>query len=137
MRQTKSASSDVSKVLLVDDSAAARALLRTMLSALPVSVQDAADSVEALGLLLERRFDLLITDLNLSPITGDQLVLAVQLFPVEQRPKIIVCSADAGSSRPAFREAIARADRFLCKPVSARDLIAAVSAMLADCPRMV
>jgi hypothetical protein len=56
--------------------------------------------------------------------------MAVQLLPAERRPKVIVCSADCGSPIPAMRPALDRADWLLAKPVSARDLIAAVTALL-------
>lgn len=118
------------RVLLVDDSASARIYLRTILSGLAVVVEEATDGGEAFAILLSRQFDLLITDLNMAPVTGAQLVMAVQLLPPERRPKIIVCSADAGSSLPATRQVLQQADRHLAKPASARDLIAAVTALL-------
>jgi CheY-like chemotaxis protein len=121
---------NLSRVLLADDSAGARTYFRTILSAMALCVEEAADGAQAFSLLLGQQFDLLITDLNMAPITGAQLVMAVQLLPAERRPKIIVCSADAGSSVPAIRQAVSRADRFLTKPVAAGDLVAAVTALV-------
>jgi CheY-like chemotaxis protein len=118
------------RVLLADDSFASRTCLRAILSGLAVSVEEATDGGEALGILLDRDFDLLITDLNMAPISGAQLVMAVRLLPQYRRPKIIIHSAEHGPSASGLRQIMTPDERFLAKPASAGDLIAAVASLL-------
>ena len=120
--------SDRPQVLIVDDSTSSRALIRAILSGLILDIEEAADGAEAFGRLLGRRFDLLITDLSMLPISGAQLVMAVQLFPSERRPGIIICSSDRGSS--VSRWALQAASCFVPKPISAAELIASVTMLL-------
>jgi CheY-like chemotaxis protein len=101
-----------------------------MLSGLAASVEEATDGGEALGILLDRKFDLLITDLNMAPISGAQLVMAVRLLPPGRRPKIIIHSAEHGPSVSALRQIMTPDDRFLTKPASVGELIAAVTSLL-------
>ena len=117
---------------MADDSFTSRTCLRTILSELAVTVEEASDGGEALGMLLDRKFDLLITDLNMAPISGEQLVMAVRLLPADRRPKIIIHSAEHGPSVSALRQIMTPADRFLTKPAAVGDLIAAVTSLLAD-----
>ena len=118
------------RVLLADDSFTSRSCLRAMLSVLAVSVEEATDGGEALGILLDSDFDLLITDLNMAPISGAQLVMAIRLLPQNRRPKIIIHSAEHGPSSSAVRQIMNPGDRFLAKPATAGDLIAAVASLL-------
>lgn len=98
---------------------------------LEFEIAEAPNGAEAFSLLLKTPFDLLITDLKMSPIDGAQLILALQIFPPERRPKIIVCSSDFGAPTQSEREALQKADWLLTKPFAAADLIAAVKAALA------
>jgi len=101
-----------------------------MLSFLSLDIEDVGDGAEAFGLLLARRFDLLVADLNMTPISAAQLVMAVRLLPAERRPKIIVCSPDPGAGDATAREALRQADCILATPVSIADLLAAVQKVL-------
>lgn len=118
------------RVLLADDSDRMRELQRTILSILEFDVEEAPNGAEAFGLLLKTRFDLLITDLKMSPVDGAQLILGVQILPPDRRPKIIVCSSDFSGPTPTEREALKKADWLLAKPFAAADLIAAVRGAL-------
>jgi CheY-like chemotaxis protein len=120
------------RVLVADDSAHMRDYLKTILSVVASHIEEAANGEEAFGILLSETFDLLIADLNMAPIDGAQLVMAVQLLPQERRPKVIVCSADFDSLSPATRHALRQADWLLAKPVAAANLLGAVASVLSQ-----
>lgn len=117
-------------VLVVDDLASSRALMRTMLSGLDVEIAEAADGAAAFELLLERRFDLVITDLNMSPIDGGRLVLAAGLLSHDRRPKTMICSADSHGADAAQRLALQMADKIVPKPITAPSFVSAVCELL-------
>jgi two-component system chemotaxis response regulator CheY len=107
-----------------------RQLQRTILSMLEIEIEEAPNGAEAFSILLKSHFNLLITDLKMSPLDGAQLILALQILPLERRPKIIVCSSDFSGPTQTEREALRKADWLLTKPFAAADLIAAVRSVL-------
>ena len=73
------------KVLLVDDNARVRLLLEKMLQSLGHSVSTSADGSQALSLLAEQKFDLLITDVLMpGSLSGTELASKVRA----QHPKL-------------------------------------------------
>lgn len=120
------------RVLIVDDSSAARALMRALLSGLALQIEEAEEGGAALRSLLAKRFDLMITDLNMAPVDGRQLVLAVRLMNSDCQPKVIICSADHDQPDVATRLTLQSADRVLAKPPTAAALVPAVSALLTN-----
>ena len=58
------------KILIVDDHAVYRALLRNLLVKLPATVIECPDSSRALDLYTEHRPDWVITDLEMEPVDG-------------------------------------------------------------------
>jgi CheY-like chemotaxis protein len=71
----------VADLLLVDDSAVARAKLRKLFDAAGYSVQLARDGVEALALLEAGRYQLMITDLEMPNMDGATLIDNCRLLP--------------------------------------------------------
>ncbi len=68
-------------LLLVDDSAVVRAKLRKLLEGAGHAVVLARDGVEALDLLGQQRFALLITDLEMPNMNGAELIAAAHARP--------------------------------------------------------
>ena len=68
----------VPAVLLVDDSAVVRAKLKKLLDSAGYQVAIARDGLDALEVMRDRHFDLLITDLEMPNMDGPALIAAVQ-----------------------------------------------------------
>lgn len=119
-------------VLVVDDSAPARTCIRAILSPFGWEIEEAEDGASAFTRLLARPFDLLVTDLRMSPVGGADLVMAVQLLPADRKPCTIVCSADHDSSDPYTVRATRCADSIIAKPISAALLAAAAANLMAQ-----
>jgi PAS domain S-box-containing protein len=70
------------RVLLVDDDAMVRFTTADMLSYLGHSVTEAGDATDALRLLSEQAFDVIVTDISLPDLSGDELAMrALALQP--------------------------------------------------------
>lgn len=118
------------RVLLVDDSAPARTLLRAILSPFEWQIEEAADGASGFQRILETEFDLVITDLQMSPVGGAELIMAVMLLPHHRRPRIIVCTADHHASTGKLFDAIQRADGTIPKPITPSLVMATVLEVL-------
>jgi len=68
-------------LLVVDDSAVARVLLRKLFEAAGHRVDVATDGDEALALLDSKRYAVLVTDLEMPKVNGFELIAAVQSNP--------------------------------------------------------
>ncbi len=76
------ASRAAARVLLVDDDAMVRFTTADMLSYLGHIVTEAGDATDALRLLSEQAFDILVTDISLPDLSGDELAMrALALQP--------------------------------------------------------
>jgi two-component system KDP operon response regulator KdpE len=113
-------------ILVVDDEAPMRKLLSNNLKARGYSVQSAADGSEALKLIDERTFDLLLIDVKMPGPNGLQVVEAVRR---DAEIPILIMSGLRRESDVV--EAFNRgADDYLSKPFGIAELLARVKALL-------
>ena len=107
------------QVLLVDDSSLMRRYVaRTLqMTGLPITVHEAGDGREALAKARSVMPDLIITDLNMPEMGGDQLIAFITEDPKLRRTPILIISADhtAGRSRELLHVG---AVAYLTKPVA-------------------
>jgi CheY-like chemotaxis protein len=119
-------------VLVIDDEAPIRALVRQMLEAAGYQVSEAADGAAGITLLRTLPVALLITDLFMPGQEGIQTILEVcQHFP---QVKLLAISGGAKRSNlNLLPEASAfGAHSTLAKPFTRQELLDAVSAVLAQ-----
>lgn len=115
------------RVLIVDDEAVNRELLRTLLAPLGFGLAEAADGVAALATLKSETFDLVLLDLRLGPHDG--LALARTLRASGASVKIVAVSASVFPDDRA-QALTAGCDEFVAKPVDALKLFEAIGAQL-------
>src|SRR5512141_432638 len=114
-------------VLLVDDERFARTVYSDYLRAAGYEVEVAADAEAALGLLKQRRFDVLLTDVILPGSSGlDLLGIAKGLDP---NLEVVVITA-LDKVDPAVRAMKSGASDYLVKPVAPEGLQLAVQRCL-------
>ena len=103
-------------VLVVDDSLSARKMLVRKLTALGIDTQEAGDGVEALDVLRQNKFDLVLTDLDMPRLGGMELLFDLQKRDRYDTPVVVVTSR----SQEQFRQqAVDRgAADYLVKPVT-------------------
>ncbi len=119
-------------LLLVDDSEAVLAFERAALSghyalSSAVNGRDALDKVSAL------KPAAVLLDLSMPEMDGDEVLAAMQRDPVLQRIPVIIVSSERRRAEACLR---AGAKAFLPKPVRARELLPAVSRVLAEVRRL-
>src|SRR4051812_43307211 len=113
-------------ILVVDDEAPMRKLLSSNLKASGYAVRTAADGSEALKLVEEHAFDLLLLDVNMPGPSGLHVVEAIRR--AAELPILML----SGRSRERDKvEALnLGADDYLSKPFGIAELLARVKALL-------
>lgn len=112
------------KVLLVEDAPEQRAFLSALMS--PYSEVTAVGSAsDALAILAERSIDVVVTDLIMPEMRGDELCLAVRSDPTLSHVRLVVLTAVA--ARNVRDELLAEVvDDYLHKPIDPTELEARV-----------
>ena len=107
-------------VMIVDDSPAMRSFIRRILDLSGVDVQEcieANDGQEALETLNNRSVDVILTDINMPRMNGEQLVRCLESDELLSRIPVIVVSTDRTENR--LREMLALgAKGYVTKPFS-------------------
>jgi len=107
------------EVLLVDDSPLMRRYVaRTLqMTGFEIQIHEAANGREALEKAFGIRPDLIITDLNMPEMSGDELVARVTADPALGGTPILVLSSDRSVARPGELKRVG-AVAYMTKPVS-------------------
>lgn len=108
---------DVSRrVLVVDDFPVIRRIIAAQLDALGITdVDTAEDGREAMRLLLARPYDLVISDWNMEPVSGADLIRAARANAALDRTRFMVVTAESRTEVLLAARA-AGADMHLLKP---------------------
>jgi CheY-like chemotaxis protein len=104
--------------------------MRAVLSPFGWEIEEADDGSAGFTKILETEIDLLITDLQMSPVGGAELIMAVMLLPAHRRPRVIVCSADHDSRADKLAQAMHQADKTIPKPFTPAVVMTAVLEVL-------
>jgi DNA-binding response OmpR family regulator len=120
------------KVLVVDDNAAMRGIVRAVLSAFGCDrVSEAADAKTALRVVAETRIDIMIVDWKMSPIDGLALVKRLRDIDKSPNPYLPIIMLSAYSEASKVREARdAGVTEFMVKPFNAAALYARLATIV-------
>jgi CheY-like chemotaxis protein len=123
----------VSKILIVDDEAAIRALMRATLTMAGHQVVEAAGGEEALEKVKKQNFDLIVLDIMMPVTDGYEVLERIRAIPSRAHVPVVVVTAKSYESEGIMREMTAGAIDHLTKPFDPEDLEIAVSrALTAD-----
>jgi CheY-like chemotaxis protein len=114
----------LSRVLVVDDEPAQRALLRRIMERAGHEVSDAGDGAAALRAVLQSPPDLVVTDMMMPVMGGAELIRRLRSEPATAGIPILAASGDSHLA--------AGADAVIAKPYSWRHLVEAAAALLRD-----
>jgi len=113
------------EILLVDDEASIRLTLPLMLQSYGFKVSSAATVTEALRLMAEHRFDVLISDMNIDrPGDGFTVASAMRSTQPHAVRFILTGYPDIDSVLKALREDV---DDYLIKPTEIEELVARIT----------
>lgn len=112
--------------LLVDDEPSFRRALRTSLAASGFAVEEAPSGKDAIAILAQRPFDLMLLDMNMPGVGGVETCREVRSF----LPRIGIVMITVRDSEGDMVKALeAGADDYLTKPVRFRELVARLRAV--------
>lgn len=119
-------------ILVVDDVALNRRLLGAVLERFGHRCAMAADGLEALSVLQQRRFDLVLMDVQMPNLDGMAATRMVRALPPPAG--LVPVIAVTAAVLPAERQACIAAgmDGFLAKPVATADLLAAIAGAISQ-----
>ncbi len=117
-------------ILIVDDYRTMLKIIRNLLKQLGfTNVEEATDGSEALGKLREGEFDLVISDWNMEPMTGLQLLKEVRADErLRSVPFIIITAESKIENVVAAKEA--GVSNYIVKPFNAATLKAKLTSVL-------
>ena len=121
-------------VLVVDDYSTMIRIIRNLLRQLGFAdVDDANDGASALQKMNAKRYGLVISDWNMEPMTGYDLLRQVRANPeLETTPFIMVTAESKTENVIAAKKA--GVDNYIVKPFNAQTLKAKIEAVFADKP---
>jgi two-component system chemotaxis response regulator CheY len=118
-------------VLVVDDFATMIRIIRNLLRQLGFSdIDDASDGAAALAKMHSKRYGLIISDWNMEPMTGYDLLLKMRADPgLGQTPFIMVTAESKTDNVIAAKKA--GVNNYIVKPFNAQTLKARIEAVFA------
>ncbi len=121
-----------SRILIVDDSAMSRRIVRGMLESAGYDVTEAADGLAALEHYSIEKPDLVLLDMVMTGMYGIEVLQKLRMLDGQAR--VIVASADIQhSTREMAEQAGSRG--FVTKPIKKEELLSLVSSVLAEPPQ--
>jgi two-component system chemotaxis response regulator CheY len=120
----------LARILVVDDEAIVRNLVRQTLERVGHEVTEAEDGEVAMQASRKRPFDLVVADLFMPVMDGLQLI--VQLRAESPDTKVVAISGSVYERKPRFLEIAGRMESVatLAKPFTSEELVAAVEEAL-------
>jgi len=115
------------EILVVDDQQTMRGLARQVLKQLGiVRVSLAATGDSALDIMKTKKFDIVISDLNMPGLSGLELAEKIKAHPVFKRIPVFLATSNAYRDQ-ATADLV---EQFVAKPFSANDMRTAIEATL-------
>ena len=112
----------MSKILIVDDEAPIRALMRATLTMAGHQVEEAAGGEEALEKIKKKDFDLVVLDIMMPVTDGYEVLERVKAIPAKATIPFVVVTAKSYESEGIMREMTAGAIDHITKPFDPEDL---------------
>jgi CheY-like chemotaxis protein len=117
------------KILVVDDEAGMRDLLKLVLGGWGYTVLTAADGCEALSVAEREQPDLILLDIAMPKLNGMEACVQLRERPTTRNIRIIILTAYDTQSR-LEESIVSGADDFLGKPINQVELRVRVASML-------
>lgn len=119
---TKSNEDILHSVLVIDDSASTRGLIKSSLEGAGFEVFEACTGFQAIKELQVRSYSLIITDINMPDLTGLEIIKFARSSPAHKQTPLLVISTEK-KNRDKNRALALGADRYMVKPFDLKDLV--------------
>lgn len=117
------------RILIVDDEADLRTLLRHILTAQGYQITDAEDGEEAIELIKRQKFDIALLDIQMPNINGIQVLKYIKEHSPQTKAVMLTGYADLKHAMEA-KEFGAR--DFIGKPYKLEDVLSTIEHILAE-----
>jgi two-component system, chemotaxis family, chemotaxis protein CheY len=118
------------KILVVDDFPSMRRILRNLLNKIGINdIEEAGDGAEAFAKLQAAKFDLVISDWNMEPITGLELLRRVRSDGATSRLPFIMVTAE-NKTENVIEAKKAGVNNYIVKPFTADVLKSKIAAVM-------
>lgn len=119
-------------VLVVDDYKTMIRIIRNLLKQLGFSdVDDAADGTEAIGKMRQKKYGLVISDWNMEPMTGYELLKEVRTDEALARTPFIMVTAESKTENVIAAKK-AGVNNYIVKPFNAATLKSKIDAVFGE-----
>ncbi len=117
-------------IMLADDDAEIRRIVRRSLSSLECTIIEAKDGEEALELILNERPDLVVLDVMMPTLSGWELCKYIRTKAELADTRVVMLTA-IGKTVNEMTSPLYGADRYLDKPFDIQEIVQVVSDLLA------
>jgi PAS domain S-box-containing protein len=118
------------KILIVDDVKDNRRLLNDLLEPVGFDLDEATNGHEALRLIQQKQYDLVLSDVIMPFMSGYELVEAIRSDPEIAATPIFAISASLMQLSAMEKKRMGQFDSFIAKPVNAKELFDSIRAPL-------
>jgi len=116
-------------ILIIDDSISVRNIIRKTLELTGFDLAEAVDGVDALEKLKEKKFNLILCDINMPRMDGIQFLKAIQALPEHSGIPVIMLTTESSETfKRAGKEAGAKA--WIVKPFKPDQLLMGVAKLI-------
>ena len=116
-------------ILIVDDSASLRQVVKIALSNAGYEVVEASDGKDALSKLGGQRYHLIISDVNMPNMDGIELLKAIKQHSSYKFTPVLMLTTESGEAKKQEGQA-AGAKAWIVKPFQPQQLLSAVSKLI-------
>lgn len=116
-------------IMIVDDSASLRQVVKIALSNAGYDVVEASDGKDALGKLGGQRYHLIISDVNMPNMDGIELLKAIKQHSTYKFTPVLMLTTESGEAKKQEGQA-AGAKAWIVKPFQPQQLLTAVSKLV-------
>lgn len=116
-------------IMVVDDSASLRQVVKIALNNAGYDVVEACDGKDALGKLGGQRYHLIISDVNMPNMDGIELLKAIKQHGTYKFTPVLMLTTEAGEAKKQEGQA-AGAKAWIVKPFQPQQLLMAVSKLV-------
>ena len=119
-------------ILVVDDYNTMIRIIRNLLKQIGFNdVDEAVDGTVALGKMREKRYSLIISDWNMEPMTGYELLKEVRQDPGPAKTPFIMVTAESNTDHVIAAKK-AGVNNYIVKPFNAQTLMSKIEAVFAE-----
>ena len=121
-------------ILIVDDYNTMVRIIRNLLKQLGFdNVDEANDGSAALAKMREKKYELVISDWNMTPMTGYELLREIRADPILRASRFIMVTAESKTDNVIAAKK-AGVDNYIVKPFNAQTLQHKIHAVFSDTP---